>query len=210
MRWALALAAVQMLAASDTPRLLFSKSFPGSSPAYVEIVLDRTGNATYKEAVDDDQPLKFQISQSDTDAIFRLADKLGHFNHPLESPLKVAFMGTKTFRFESGPEKQEVKFNYSEDPDAQELMDWFERISETEQHIINLERVVKYDKLGVNEALLQLQISLEHKRLVAAQQFLPLLDRVVKNDSYMHIARERAASLAEAIRSVSEAIRSAK
>ena len=210
MRWALALAAVQMLAASDTPRLFFSKSFPGSSPAYIEIVLDRTGNATYKEAVDDDQPLKFQISQSDTDAIFRLADKLGHFNHPLESPLKVAFMGTKTFRFESGPEKQEVKFNYSEDPDAQELLDWFERISETEQHIINLERVVKYDKLGVNEALLQLQISLEHKRLVAAQQFLPLLDRVVKNDSYMHIARERAASLAEAIRSVNEAIRSAK
>jgi len=125
---------------------------------------------------------------------------LGHFNHPLESPLKVAFMGMKTFRFEAGPEKQEVKFNYSEDPDAQALLDWFERISESEEHVINLERTVKYDKLGVNEALLLLQISYERKRLVAPQQFLPLLDRVVKNDSYMHMARERAAGLAEAIR----------
>jgi len=109
-------------------------------------------------------------------------------------------MGMKTFRFEAGPEKQEVKFNYSEDPDAQALLDWFERISESEEHVINLERTVKYDKLGVNEALLLLQISYERKRLVAPQQFLPLLDRVVKNDSYMHMARERAAGLAEAIR----------
>jgi len=200
MRWALALMVVPLVAAADPPRLFFSKSFPGSTPAYVEISVDRNGNAVYKEAADDDQPLKFQIAQSDTDAMFGLADKLGHFNHPLESPLKVAFMGMKTFRFEAGAEKQEVKFNYSEDLDAAALLDWFERIAETEQHVINLERAVKYDKLGVNEALLLVQISLEHKRLVAPQQLLPLLDRVVKNDSYMHMARERAAAVAEAIR----------
>ncbi len=200
MKFALILAVVPLFASADVQRLVFSKSFPGSAPPYVEITLDRNGNSSYKEAADDDQPLRFQISESDVGAIFGLADKLGHFNHPLESPLKVAFMGTKTFRFEAGDEKQEVKFNYSEDPDAQALLDWFERISETEQHVINLERAVKYDKLGVNDALLLLQISFDHKRLVAPQQLLPLLDRVVKNDSYMHMARERAAGLAEAIR----------
>jgi len=196
----MALAGVSLVAATDPSRLFFSKSFPGSTPAYVEIAIEHSGNALYKEAADDDQPIKFQISESDTSAIFALADKLGHFNRPLEAPIKVAFMGMKTFRFEAGPEKQEVKFNYSEDPDAQALLDWFERISETEQHLINLERTVKYDKLGVNEALLLLQISFERKRLVAPQQMLPLLDRVVKNDSYMHMARERASGLAEAIR----------
>jgi len=200
MRWALLLAVLPLFAAGDPPRLFFSKSFPGSAPAYVEIALERNGNAVYKEAADDDQPVKFQVGETDTNAIFGLADKLGHFNHPLESPLKVAFMGMKTLRFDAGPERQEVKFNYSEDPDAQALLDWFERISETEQHVINLERTVKYDKLGVNEALLLVQISYERKRLVAPQQLLPLLDRVVKNDSYMHMARERAAGLAEAIR----------
>jgi hypothetical protein len=63
-----------------------------------------------------------------------------------------------------------------------------------------LERTARYDKLGVNDALLVLDISMEHKRVVAAQQFLPLLDRIAKNDSYLHIARERASALAEAIR----------
>ena len=200
MKWPLALVVVPLIAATDAPRLFFLKSFPGSVPAYIEIALDKSGNATYKEAADDDRPLRFQVADSDVNEIFGLADKLGRFNHPLESPVKVAFMGMKTFRFENGAEKGEVKFNYSEDLDAQALLDWFERISETEQHLINLERAVKYDKLGVNQALLLLQISFERKRLVAAQQLLPMLDRVAKNDVYMHMARERAAGLAEAIR----------
>jgi hypothetical protein len=199
MRWALALAVVPLFAA-DAPRLVFSKSFPGSTPAYVEIALDRAGNATYKEAPNDDQPLKFQIAESDVSEMFALAGKLGRFDHPLEAPVKVAFMGMKTFRFENGAEKHEVKFNYSEDLDAQALLDWFERISETEQHVINLERAAKYDKLGVNQAVLMVQIAFEHKRLVAAQQLLPMLDRVAKSDVYMHMARERAAGLADAIR----------
>ena len=40
----------------------------------------------------------------------------------------------------------------------------------------------------------------DRKRLVAPEQFLPLLDRIAKNESFLHMARERAAALAEAIR----------
>jgi len=63
------LAVVPLLAATDPPRLFFSKSFPGSAPAYVEIALERNGNAIYKEAADDDLPIKFQVGESDTNAI---------------------------------------------------------------------------------------------------------------------------------------------
>ena len=199
MKWALALAVLPLLAA-DGPRLSYSKSFPGSSPAYVEIVVEHNGEASYREAPDDDQPLKFQLPESEIAQIFGLADKLGHFGHPLEAPLKVAFMGMKTFRFENGAEKKEVKFNYSEDTDAQALLDCFERIAETEQNLINLERAAKYDKLGVNRALLLVQSAYDHKRLVAPQQLLPILDRIAKNDTYMHMDRERAAGLGDAIR----------
>lgn len=200
MRWMLALVLVPLFAGEQQPQLFYSKSFPGSAPPYVEIHLDRAGNCEYKEAPDDDQPLKFQLSAPDTNEIFSLVDKLGHFNRPLESPLKVAFMGTKTYRYENGAEKHEVKFNFSEDLDARQLQDWFERIAESEQRLIYLEREAKYDKLGVNNALLLLQSSFDHKRLVDPQQFLPMLDRVIKNESYMHMARERAAGLADAIR----------
>jgi hypothetical protein len=199
MKWAL-LCLVGPLFGTDAARIVYSKSFPGSSPAFVEIDIDGSGNAEYKEAADDNQPLKFQLSESDIHEIFGLAEKLGRFSHPLEAPVKVAFMGMKTYRFENGSEKHEVKFNFSEDADARLLQDWFERIAETEQHIISLERVAKYDKLGVNRALLLVESSYERKRLVAPEQLLPMLDRIAKNETYMHMARLRASGLAAAIR----------
>jgi len=132
--------------------------------------------------------------------LFDLAGKLDHFQHPVESGLKVANMGTKTFRYEDGAERHEVQFNYSSDPSAQALLDCFERIAETEQDFIRLDRAVHFDKLGVNDALLYVAITQDHKRLVSPQQFLPLLDRIAKNSSFLHIAQERAAAMAEAIR----------
>jgi len=199
MKWWLALAVLPLLA-SDSPRLVYSKSFPGSVPAFVELSIERNGETQYKEALDDDQPLKFQLAEADTTEIFGLVEKLGRFNHPLEAPVKVAFMGMKTYRFENGAEKNEVKYNFSEDPDARLLQDWFERIVETELCLISLERAAKYDKLGVNKSLLMLHTYFERKRLVAPQQLLPLLDRIAKNETYMHMSRERAAGLADAIR----------
>jgi hypothetical protein len=188
------------LAAADAPKLFYSKAFPGSTPAYIAITVEKTGAGEYKEAPDDQIPIKFQLSASDTDQMFSLAGRLQYFKRPLESGLKVANMGLKTFRYENGAEKSEVQFNYSDNPDARLLTDWFERISETAQHLTNLERAVKYDKLGVNKALLQFEASIERKRLVALDLFLPMLDRISKNETYLHMARTRAAGLAEMIR----------
>jgi hypothetical protein len=186
--------------APAAPRLFYSKYFKGSVPEFTAIAVERSGQVVYQEAKDDDNPIRFQMTEAETQQLFDLAEKLDRFQHPIESGLKVANMGTKTFRFEDGAEKHEVQFNYSVDTVAQALLDCFERIAETEQDFIELDRAAHYDKLGVNDALLVLDISLEHKRLVAAQQFLPLLDRIAKNESYLHIARERAGALAEAIR----------
>src|SRR5262249_33072859 len=81
--------------AADGPRLTYSKSFPGSMPAYVQITVDKAGQVEYREAVDDDAPLKFKMTTPETNEVFGLAEKLGNFKTPVESGLKVAFMGKK-------------------------------------------------------------------------------------------------------------------
>jgi hypothetical protein len=189
------------LSASDAaPKLQYTKSFRGSVPAYVSIELLRTGEGIYKEAPDDENPIDFKIAAGDVDQMFALADKLERFKRPLESNLKVANMGAKTFRFEQGSVKNEQKFNFSLDTDAQALLDWFERLTETQRLHFDLERTAKFDRLGVNKTLLQIEAANDRKRLVGTDRFLPLLDRVAKNDSYLHMARERAAMLADTIR----------
>jgi hypothetical protein len=205
MKWAALLLVAGGLWAADDPRLIYSKSFPGSSPAFVLVSLEKNGDTEYREAADDDQPLKFRLSDSEAQAVFGLAEKLDLFKHPVESPLKVAFMGTKTFRYENGDVKNEVKFNFSEDPLAQALQDWFERICESAQYRLELERSAKYDRLGVVHALGLLGSALDHKRLVALDQYLPVLDRISNSQSYMHTAREQAAEIAEVIRAAKPA-----
>lgn len=188
------------LFAAET-RITFQKTFPGSVPAYVEISVDKSGAGEYKEEAADENPLKFILSEADTRAMFACSEKLGHFSQPIESGLKVAFMGAKTFRYSDGtaPPK-EVKFNYSENLDAKTLLDYFERIAETERGYIELERSIRFDKLGVHDALLKLEALRNQQRLMGEQQFLPMLDRVAKGEIYLHMARARAAGLAETIR----------
>lgn len=202
MRWLpLLLLLPGVLPASDSvPKILYTKSFPGSVPAFVSVELLKSGQAIYKEAPDDQEPVDFKMSAEDAGQIFGLAEKLERFKRPLESNLKVANMGQKTFRFEDGSAKNEVKFNYSLDEDARILQDWFERITETQRLHFDLERTAKFDRLGVNKTLLQIEAASDRGRLVGVERFLPLLDRVAKNDSYLHMARERAAAIADFFR----------
>jgi hypothetical protein len=187
-------------AQSPAPRVIFTKSFPGSNPAYVSITVDREGAVLYKEDPKDDDPEKFQIEADSTSAIFELAEKLDHFKRPVESGLKVANMGAKTFRWEDGPSPSEAKFNYSTDLDAQALQGWFEKITDSERAFLNLRLTVRHDKLGVHQSLLNIEALWTQKRLVGMAQFLPLFDRVAMDETYLNIARERARALADAVR----------
>jgi hypothetical protein len=200
MKWSLILLFASVALAADGPRLFYSRTFPGSTPAYFDVTVESNGDAMYREAIDDELPSKFHLTEAESKEVFNLADKLDHFKRSLESPLKVAFMGTKVFRYEANGQKSEVKFNFTEDVTAQNLQDWFERMGESAQHRDNLERCAKYDHLGVMHAVELLASAYQRKRLVAVDQFLPILDRVAKNETYMHTARALAAEIAEAIR----------
>ncbi|MBI4889206.1 MAG: hypothetical protein HY821_01195 [Acidobacteria bacterium] len=192
-----------LAAADDAPRLFYSKSFPGSKPAYMEIRLLRDGSAEYREAPQEDDPIVFKLSQPETDTVFELSNKLDHFQRELESGLKVARMGDKTMRWEKGAEMHQVKFNYTMDADGTALYDWFEKMCESALLYIELERTAKYDKLGVNQAILHLEAAWDRHRLVGREQYLKLLDRIANNESYINMARERAEKLAAAFRSTS-------
>jgi hypothetical protein len=198
------LLAVSAAWAADGPSVTFSKSFPGSLPAFFSITVERTGDATYNESEDPDNAEKFQLENAATSEIFELAERMDRFKKPIESGLKVANMGQKTLRFEAGGERSETKFNYSANEDAKLLTDRFERIGESLRTLLELRRAARHDRLGVNAAVLKIQSLWDNRRLVGTAQFLPLLDQVAKDEAYIHMARERAAQIADAIRATAK------
>lgn len=184
------------IAGLSAQTLTFTKEFPGSKPAYTFVSVSKGGNVVYKEQADDDQPIKAQLPSSEAESIFDLASKLNFFNEKIESGLKVANTGKKTFRYDDGQGKvSEAVFNYSTNPLAQQLLNRFENIAATERAYIMLDETSRFDKLGVNDALAQVEELWLHKQLAAPSQFIPLLNKIASHQSYMHLARERAARL---------------
>jgi hypothetical protein len=53
--------------------------------------------------------------------------------------------------------------------------------------------------------VLRLDAAWSEKRLVGREQFLPLLDRIAKNEAFVNLARDRAARLAAALRAAGKA-----
>ncbi|MGC2660396.1 MAG: hypothetical protein WA324_20785 [Bryobacteraceae bacterium] len=184
------------IAIAQTPKLIFTKSFPGSDPAYVFLSIDRQGALVYKEDAKDQPLATAQLPAADTDSLFNLAERLQFFKTPLESGLKTANTGKKTFRYEGADgAATEVVFNYSLDENAKALWDRFEDIAASERAYLDLDRTVHFDKLGVNDALAEIESLWLQKQLAAPLQFVPLLTRVANHEAFMHIARERAARL---------------
>lgn len=194
------LAAVSLFAQE---KISFTKSFPNSTPPYVSVLIAKDGALEYKEAPADDHPVRATLAQADVDTLFDFASKLNHFKGNLESGLKVANTGRKTFGYEDGNgAKTEAVFNYSLDPNAQQLLDKFEQIAESERAWLELDRTVHFDKLGVNDALAEIEQLWLNKQLAAPKQFVPLLTRVADHEAFMHLARERAARLKESFAAV--------
>ncbi len=193
---ALVLLLAPALFAATTPRLIYSRSFPGSSPEFFRLKISQTGALEYSESAVDDKPLKAQLSLGETAPLFEMADNLDHFKTPLESGLKVANTGKKIFRYEDGNGgNSEAVFNYSLNQTAQHLLEKMEQIAATERSYLNLDSSIRFDKLGVNDSLAEIEALWLHKQLAAPAQFIPLLDRVISHPSFMHIARDRAARL---------------
>jgi hypothetical protein len=196
-----AAALVVMGSALADPHITYSRLFKGSDPEFISISLEADGRAVYRQAADDPNSLEFRLTPEEAREMFALAGKLGNFTRPIESGLKVANMGRKTFRFEDGATAHEVSFNYSIDVDAKQLLELFERITVTEQRYLDLDLAVHFDKLGVDQAIIQIRMLWDAGRLVSPEQFLPLLARIAKNESFMHVDRERAAGLSDEFRS---------
>ena len=93
-----------------------------------------------------------------------------------------------------------MKFNYTINADATQLLQICEGLARQQELIDLLQRRMKYDRLGVNDALLELETDFSKGVFPEPQRVLPTLDQIAGDSRFVEIARERARALAERIR----------
>ena len=184
----------------------YRKIFKSSYPEYVEIKISDSGTGTFdiRQLSEESNPHTMHLDAALVQTIFDLAAKLNNFDGvDLEIHRRIANLGQKTFVYDRGAESHHVTFNYTLNHDAVQLLTIFEGLSRQQTDLSDLDRTMRYDPLGVNDVLLQLQKDLDNKLVPDPAQFLPSLDRLAADTHFIDIARTRARKLAARIRSSS-------
>lgn len=177
------------------PRLTYSKSFAGSTPAFFQITVRRDGDAEYESIEKNGQPaqsLAFTVAPAMTRRLFALAAAVDDFARPLEAKAKVSYMGTKMLAYDDAARHQEQTFNYTTASPAAALTDLFERIGTTGEDALRLRHAARYDHLGVLQVLDGILRDARQNELGAPQLLRPTLEKVASDPQLMDVAHVRA------------------
>lgn len=138
----------------------------------------------------------FTMSGANRQKVFDLAQKLHYFQGDYDSHVKhVAQTGKKTLQYQSPQANGSTTYNYSQNPDMQQLTNLFSGIAMTIDFGRKLTYQYRYDKLGMDECLkqiedLQASHGVEELRIIA-----PMLRKIWKDPNLMNISRESARRL---------------
>ncbi len=201
----LALFVVARAGAAEDSVVSFRKVFKGSVPEFVEIRIGHSGKCTYdiRQLSETPAPEEFDVTQALREKIFSLAAELNNFkDQDIDVHRKIANLGEKTLRYEKDGQFNETKFNYTLNNAGSQLMQIFEGLARQQDHLQTLRRTLRYDRLGVNDALVNLQEDFDNKLLPEPEVLLPVLEQIGNDSRVVEIARTRARAIAAKIRGV--------
>lgn len=186
---------------SQAAKVTFRRVFQGSSPEFIEVCIwDDSRNATYEIRQMDEDPgsAPFEVGDALRSKIFGLTSQLHNFQGlDLDVHRKIANLGEKTFRWEHGGAAYETKFNYTLNPAAAQLLQIFEGLARQQEHYELITRRMRYDRLGIYDALLQFESDLNRGLLPEPRRLVPLLEQIANDPKYVDVARKRARALAD-------------
>ena len=192
------------LAAPGSGVFTYRRIFKSSVPEFIEIKIPQNSDppsVEIRQLEDEPGAVPFEIGVPLRSKIFELIGQLGYFKGlDLDVHRKIANLGEKTFQWSGGAENYSVTFNYTLNSIAMQLLQICEGLAREEELLELLQRRAKYDRLGVNDALMQFETDLNKGILPEPARALPLLDQIGADSRFVEIARQRARSLAERIR----------
>jgi hypothetical protein len=195
--------AKKTLPSSTEPTLTFQQIFKSSYPEYVKISVNEDGKGTWdiRQLDDTASPQPMQIEAPLVHKMFALAEDLHDFQDvDLDVHRRIANLGQKTFFYKNGAQEYQVTFNYTVNNAAQQLLTIFDGLQRQELDLSDMQRVVRYDHLGVNDVILRVQNDVKRKLIPEPTALLPALDEIAANSELIDMSRERARAIAEQIR----------
>jgi hypothetical protein len=165
-------------------------------PQYA-LVLNDSSAGTY-EGIDGTEPFArpFVLSSATTTKIFALVRGVRLESSVCASKAKnVANTGTKTVTYFAAGVSASCTYNYSENKNVQQLTEIFQGIAETMDEGRTLERLHRYDRLGLDAEMISLSQELAAGRALQLGTIAPCLRSIADDEEVIQRVRTRAAKL---------------
>jgi len=146
----------------------------------------------------------FTMSEANRQKIFALAQNLNYFRGDFDSHMKhVANTGSKTLEYRSAQINSSTTYNWSKNPDIQELTRIFQGIAMTIDYGRKLAFQYRFDKLGIDQRMKELQDLQANHDVEELQIVAPILQKIEADPNIMNISRQGAQRL---LRSIDEPV----
>ena len=158
-----------------------------------------TGNAA-ENGDDDSFQQDFAMSEANRQKVFQLAKQANYFQGQFEAKQKnIAKTGIKKLEYRAGPVDSATTYNYSPNPDIQQLTKLFQSIAITLDYGRKLAYQYRFDKLGMDTRLKELADMQASGYAEELQAIEPILRKIADDPNLMHIARLEARQLLKSI-----------
>jgi hypothetical protein len=138
----------------------------------------------------------FTMTEANRQKVFELAKAANYFDGQFEARQKnIARTGMKTLGYRGPASDHSTTFNYSPNPNIQQITKIFQSIATTLDFGRKLAFLYRFDKLGMDACLQQLT-DLQARGMVEELQAIePILRKIADDPNLMHIARTQAKQL---------------
>jgi hypothetical protein len=138
----------------------------------------------------------FAIAGGSAEKIFRLARQAQRFNVECASKAKnIADTGRKTLRYEGADGAGSCTFNYTENKAVGEITDVLLGMVETMDEGRELDRLHRYDRLGLDDAMATLSVEVDEGHALELETIAGTLRSLAGDAEVMQRVRARAAAL---------------
>jgi hypothetical protein len=158
----------------------------------------RFDGTPHADGTNDTDPYQqdFNMSAANRQKIFDLAQKLNYFQGNFASPMKhIAQTGQKTLQYQSPQVHGSSTYNWSQNPDVEELTRLFAAIAMTIDFGRKLAFQYRYDKLGMDKLLKELEDQQASHGVEELAIIAPMLRKIVNDPNLMNISRQSAERL---------------
>lgn len=191
--------AVAPLHAQSAYRAAMTYDRAGLTVPHWQLSINEKGDATYtgKPAQGvDPGVISFSMSWTGREKLGMLLSQT-HDLHPCETKSKgIANMGQKDVVYvPAGGTEAHCSFNFTDNKPLTEASEYLMAIANTIQAGVELDRLHRYDRLGLDVVIRRLAADVKDRRAVEIVAIQPTLQRLVEDEALMERVRARAQEL---------------